>query len=83
MMQPQIRGNEAIQWELGVGLEDVGRSRYAWQWGDNPGFKNFCWFDPSSGRAMVVFTNGDRGARVYERAVRALTTDDHHGFLWA
>lgn len=83
MMQPQIRGNDAIQWGLGVGLEDVGRSRYGWQWGDNPGFKNFCWFDPSGGRAMVVFTNGDRGARVYERAVRALTTDDHPGFLWA
>ncbi|HEY0929472.1 MAG TPA: serine hydrolase domain-containing protein [Gemmatimonas sp.] len=83
MMKPQVRGNEAIQWGLGVGLEEVGTSRCAWQWGDNPGFKNFCWFDPAAGRAMVVFTNGDRGARVYERGVRALTVDDHPGFLWA
>lgn len=31
---------------------------------------------------FVVFTNGDRGARVYERAVRSLTGVDHPAFLW-
>ncbi len=83
MMSPQIKCNEAIQWGLGVGLEDFGGRRFAWQWGDNPGFKNFFVADPQNGKAMVVFTNGDRGARVYERVMRAVTGDDHPAFLWA
>lgn len=82
MMSPQIRCNDRVQWGLGVGLEDVGTNRCAWQWGDNPGYKNFFWADPAREQAMVVFTNGDRGARVYERAIRALTGTDHPGFLW-
>ncbi len=83
MMTPQVRCNETIEWGLGVGLETIGRSRAAWQWGDNPGFKNFCFADPASGTAMVVFTNGDRGARVYERVIRATTGRDRAAFLFA
>lgn len=83
MMTPQVRCNETIEWGLGVGLETIGTSRAAWQWGDNPGFKNFCFADPLSGTAMVVFTNGDRGARVYERVIRATTGRDRAAFLFA
>jgi CubicO group peptidase (beta-lactamase class C family) len=83
MMTPQVKCNEAVQWGLGVGLEDVGGQRYAWQWGDNPGFKNFFYADPQRGKAFAIFTNGDRGARVYERVIRALTGVDHPAFLWA
>jgi CubicO group peptidase (beta-lactamase class C family) len=82
MMSPQIRCNEAIQWGLGVGLEELQGRTVAWQWGDNPGFKNFFFADPLGGKAMVVFTNGDRGARVYERVVRAVAGEDHPGFLF-
>jgi CubicO group peptidase (beta-lactamase class C family) len=82
MMTPQIRGNEAIQWGLGVGLEDNAGSTSAWQWGDNPGFKNFFSANPTTGRAMVIFTNGDRGARVYERVIRAVTGADRAAFLF-
>jgi CubicO group peptidase (beta-lactamase class C family) len=83
MMTPQIRCNEAVQWGLGVGLEDVGGRRYAWQWGDNPGFKNFFYADAQHEQAMVVFTNGDHGARVYERVIRSMAGEDHPAFLWA
>lgn len=83
MMTPQVRCNETIDWGLGMGLETIGSSRAAWQWGDNPGFKNFCFADPASGTAMVVFTNGDRGARVYERVIRAATGRDRAAFLFA
>ena len=83
MMSPQIRCNDAVQWGLGVGLEDLGGRRFGWQWGDNPGFKNFFFADPQQEKAMVIFTNGDRGARVYERVIRAMTGDDHPAFLWA
>ena len=83
MMSPQIRCNEAVQWGLGVGLEELGGRRVAWQWGDNTGFKNFFFADPEKEKAMAVFTNGDRGARVYERVIRAMTGEDHPAFLWA
>lgn len=83
MMSPQVRCNEAVQWGLGVGLEDLGDRRFAWQWGDNSGFKNFYIADPRQEKALVIFTNGDRGARVYERVIRAMTGDDHPAFLWA
>lgn len=83
MMSPQVRCNDRVQWGLGLGLETVGAQQYAWQWGDNPGYKSYFWADPDKEQAMVVFTNGDRGARVYERVIRGLTGDDHPGFLWA
>jgi CubicO group peptidase (beta-lactamase class C family) len=82
MMTPQIRCNEAVQWGLGAGLEDVGSRTLAWQWGDNPGFKNFYFADPKNAKAMAVFTNGDRGGRVYERVIRSVTGEDHPAFLW-
>ncbi len=82
MMTPQVRCNEAVHWGLGVGLEDFGGRLVAWQWGDNPGFKNIFFADPGRDKAIAVFTNGDRGARVYERVVRAMTGEDHPGFLW-
>jgi len=82
LMQPQVRCNAAVQWGLGVGLERIGARDHAWQWGDNPGFKNYCAIDPQGGTGFVVFTNGDRGARVYERLVRARTGADRPGFLW-
>ncbi len=82
MMSPQVRCNDAVQWGLGVGLEDLAGRRFAWQWGDNPGFKNIFFADPQQMKAMAVFTNGDRGARVYERVIRALTGEDHPAFLW-
>jgi CubicO group peptidase (beta-lactamase class C family) len=82
MMTPQVRCNDAVQWGLGVGLEDIGSRTLAWQWGDNPGFKNFYFADPKNGKAMAVFTNGDRGHRVYERVIRSITGEDHPAFLW-
>jgi CubicO group peptidase (beta-lactamase class C family) len=82
MFTPQVRGNDVIQWGLGLGLETTPRGVAGWQWGDNPGYKHFCFANPSAGTAMVVFTNGDRGARVYERVIRALTGEDRAAFLF-
>ncbi|MEO6445175.1 MAG: serine hydrolase domain-containing protein [Gemmatimonadaceae bacterium] len=78
-----VRCNEAIRWGHGAGLETLGDTTWAWQWGDNPGFKNIYFADPGGERALVIFTNGDRGARVYERVVRARTGLDHPAFLFA
>ena len=83
MWAPQVRCNEAVQWGLGLGLEDIGTQRYGWQWGDNTGLKHIFFADAQNGRAIAVFTNGDRGARVYERVIRAQQGQDHPAFLWA
>lgn len=81
MMEPRVTANEAVRWGLGWGLEEAeGRTRF-WHWGDTNGFKNFVVGDPAAGTAIVVFTNGNSGARVYERVVRALDGIDHPAFL--
>ena len=82
MTSPRVRCNEAKRGQ-GAGLESVGGATWAWQWGDYPGFKNICFFDTVGERAIVVFTNGDRGARVYERVVPARGGIDHPTFLFA
>ncbi len=82
MFAPQVRRNAAIQWGLGVGLETIGGRNVGWQWGDNPGFKNFVYIDLSGGDAAAIFTNGDRGARIYERVLRTMTGIDHPAFIF-
>jgi CubicO group peptidase (beta-lactamase class C family) len=82
MMEPRVRINEALQWGLGIGLEEIDGRTLFWHWGDNPGFKNFVVGDPGSGRATIVFTNANSGRNVYERVVRDRTGIDHPAFLW-
>lgn len=82
MLAPQVRCNEAIQWGLGAGIETANGSDALWQWGDNPGYKNFYFANPTTGRAVAVFTNGDRGQRVYERVIRAVSGADRAAFLF-
>ena len=74
--------NEALGWGSGIGLEQAGGRKYFWHWGDNPGFKNFVVGEPATGSAIVLFTNGNGGQRVYERVIRARTGVDHPAFLW-
>ena len=74
--------NPALGWGSGIGLEQAGGRRYVWHWGDNFGFKNFILAEPSVGTAMVIFTNGQSGQRVYERVIRSRTGVDHPAFLW-
>jgi CubicO group peptidase (beta-lactamase class C family) len=82
MMVQRSTINDALGWGSGIGLEQAGGRRYVWHWGDNPGFKNFIVADPAAGSALVLFTNGNAGQRVYERVVRARTGVDHPAFLW-
>ena len=82
MMTRQSTINDALGWGSGLGLERAGGRQYVWHWGDNPGFKNFIVAEPASGTAMVIFTNGNAGQRVYERVLRSRTGVDHPAFLW-
>jgi len=82
MIVQQSTINQSLGWGSGIGLEETGGRKYVWHWGDNPGFKNFVVGEPATGSAMVIFTNGNAGQRVYERAIRARTSVDHPAFLW-
>ena len=82
MMVQRSTINDALGWGSGIGLEQTGGRRYVWHWGDNLGYKNFVVAEPAAGWAMVIFTNGNAGQRVYERVIRARTGVDHPAFLW-
>jgi len=82
MIVQQATINQSLGWGSGMGLETTGGRKYVWHWGDNPGFKNFVVGEPVTGTAIVIFTNGNAGQRVYERVIRARTGIDHPAFLW-
>jgi CubicO group peptidase (beta-lactamase class C family) len=82
MIGQQSTINQSLGWGSGIGLEQADARKYVWHWGDNPGFKNFVVGEPATGAAMVIFTNGNAGQRVYERVIRARTGVDHPAFLW-
>ncbi|MFN7994295.1 MAG: serine hydrolase domain-containing protein [Bryobacteraceae bacterium] len=81
----QIRFRPLLSWGLGWGIERIermGGREYVWQWGDNGGYKNFVAAEPASGDAVFVFTNGDSGARIYDRIVTHATGHDHPALFW-
>jgi len=82
MVVEQSTINQSLGWGSGTGLEQTGGRTYVWHWGDNPGFKNFVVGEPATSTAIVIFTNGNAGQRVYERVIRARTGVDHPAFLW-
>ena len=77
MFEPQARIDDELGWGLGWGIERTAVGRSVWQWGDDPGYKNFVIGVPADGRGAVVLTNGDRGAAVYSELVRHLLPGAH------
>ena len=77
MFEPQARIDDELAWGLGWGIEESDGGRAIWQWGNNPGYKNFVIGRPADGRGVVVLTNGDRGALVYRDVVRRLLPGPH------
>ena len=71
-----------LGWGLGWGIERVGKQEYLWQWGDNPGYKNFVLLNPATKGGVFVFTNGDAGMRICDRVVAHVTEREHPAFLW-
>jgi len=78
----QIRIRALLGWGLGWGIERTAGHEYVWQWGDNGGYKNFVLAEPASGDGVFVFTNGDSGARIYDRIVTHATGHDHPALFW-
>ena len=78
----QTRINEFLGWGLGWGIERAGGRTNVWQWGDNGGYKNFVLAEPETGFGIFVLTNGDSGARVYDRVITHATGRDHPALFW-
>jgi CubicO group peptidase (beta-lactamase class C family) len=82
MVTPQVRLNRALSWGLGWGIQRDENGEALWHWGANNSFRNFVIAEPAAGRAVVAFTNGEGGPKVYERVIAAVTGRDHPAFLW-
>jgi CubicO group peptidase (beta-lactamase class C family) len=82
MVTPAVRLNRALHWGLGWGIQRDESGEVLWHWGANNSFRNFVIAEPTRGRAVVAFTNGDGGPKVYERVIAAVTGRDHAAFLW-
>ena len=77
MFDPQARIDDELAWGLGWGIERTDVGAFVWQWGDDPGYKNFVIGSPADRRGVVVFTNGDNGPEVYSEVVRHLLYREH------
>jgi CubicO group peptidase (beta-lactamase class C family) len=77
MFEPQVRIDDELAWGIGWGIERTDRGDAVWQWGDDPGYKNFVIGLEADRRGVVVFTNGDGGAAVYSELVRSLFPGQH------
>lgn len=82
LTRQQVAINEFLGWGLGWAIERASSHTYLWQWGDNGGYKNFVLAEPATGSALFVFTNGDSGARVYDRVLTHATGHDHPALFW-
>ena len=72
MLRPQIELDNQLAWSLGWGLREHEKEWAFWQWGDNPGFKHFAVGSRSHQFALIVFTNGQNGKRVYQDIIEAI-----------
>jgi len=77
MFGAQARIDDELAWGLGWGIEDGEGVRAIWQWGNDPGYKNFVIGRPADGQGVVVLTNSDHGALVYRELVRRLLPGPH------
>lgn len=69
MLTPQVQLNRALFWGLGWGIQRDENGEVLWHWGANNSFRNFVIADSAAARAVVAFTNGESGPKVYERVL--------------
>jgi CubicO group peptidase (beta-lactamase class C family) len=82
MLRVQVHIEGPISWALGWGLQTTAEGQVIWQWGDNPGYKNFALAVPSRRLGLVVMTNGDGGAALWEPLTRLVVGGEHPLFNW-
>lgn len=77
MLSPQLKVTGAISWGLGIALETNKERPQFWHWGDNGTFKAFTLGDAVAGSAIVIFTNGQQGQRLWQRILAEAMGSDH------
>ncbi len=82
MVTPAVTLNPVLSWGLGWGIQRDEHGEVLWHWGANNSFRSFVLAEPARRRAIVAFTNGQSGPKVYERVIAAVTGHDQPAFLW-
>lgn len=69
--------NPQVGWGLGMGLQMGGNGRFFWHWGDNGVYRAFTAGQPTTGTAVVVFTNSQNGGALWQPILETIfaTTD--------
>ncbi|MBK5114617.1 MAG: beta-lactamase family protein [Candidatus Heimdallarchaeota archaeon] len=78
----QITESESVFWSLGWGLEKVGLNYSFWHWGDNGGFKNLIFANPSEKSGVVIMSNSERFPLCWRELLYLTMKGDHPGFEW-
>ncbi|MBK9154898.1 MAG: serine hydrolase [Chloracidobacterium sp.] len=82
MLSPQLKVTGAISWGLGIALETIKERPQFWHWGDNGTFKAFTLGDAAPGSAIVIFTNGQQGQRLWQRIAAEAMGPEHPAFYF-
>ncbi len=78
----EITESENSFWSLGWGLEKVGANYNFWHWGDNGGFKNLIFANPSDKSGVVIMSNSERFPLCWKELLYLAMKGDHPGFEW-
>lgn len=82
MLRPHVELGQGIAWGLGWGLQQTEDGCAFWHSGDNPGFKNFTLTHLETQTGIVIMTNGDNGAILWEPLLQASLGGDYPLFVW-
>jgi CubicO group peptidase (beta-lactamase class C family) len=63
---------KGMKWGMGLGTYEDARGPINWQWGANPGYSGLLVLAPTRCEAIIVLTNGEKGAAVGRAVVKAL-----------
>lgn len=72
-----------LEWGYGWGIERTAVGPMLWQWGNNPGFRNFAMVSPGSGDGFVLLTNSDRGMALAVPLAQQVLPMEHPAFRFS
>lgn len=69
-----------LEWGYGWGIERTAAGPMLWQWGNNPGFRNFAMVSPTSRDGFVLLTNSDQGMALAVPLAQQVLPGEHPVF---
>ncbi|MCZ8220558.1 MAG: serine hydrolase [Acidovorax sp.] len=69
-----------LEWGYGWGIEHTQAGPLLWQWGNNPGFRNFAMVSPTTRDGFVLLTNSDRGMALAAPLAQRVLPGEHPVF---